>query len=136
MPVMVLDASVALAAVFPETNSEAAEAILARIVDGGALVPALWRLEVGNALLIAERRGTIAAGDHNTLLVRLGALPITVDLETSARAWDEIIDLAQRHRLTLYDAAYLELSVRRSLPLATFDAALRRASAAANVELP
>jgi predicted nucleic acid-binding protein len=133
--VLVLDASVALAAVLPEANSAAAETILGQVVDGGAVVPMLWRLEVGNALLIAERRGTIGIGDHKSLIGSLAALPIVADVETSARAWRETIELAARHRSTLYDAAYLELCVRRSLPLATFDAALRRAAAAANVRL-
>ncbi len=135
MTILVLDASVALAAVLPEPNSSDAEAILARVIDDGAVVPALWCLEVGNTLLVAERRGSIASGDHKASLRRLAALPIVVDLETSTRAWRETIELAQRHRLTLYDAAYLELSLRRGLPLATFDAALRRAANAASVAL-
>ena len=135
MTILVLDASVALAAILPEPNSSEALAILARVIDDGAVVPTLWCLEVGNTLLVAERRGSIAVGDHKALLRRLGALPIVADLETSARAWRESIELAQRHRLTLYDAAYLELSLRRGLPLATFDAALRRAAHAANTAL-
>ncbi len=135
MTILVLDASVALAVVLPEANSAAAQAILARVIDDSAVVPTLWRLEVGNTLLIAERRGSIAIGDHKALLRRLAALPIVADVETSARAWRETIELAERHRLTLYDATYLELSLRRGLPLATFDAALRRAATAANVPL-
>ena len=135
MTTLVLDASVALAAVLPEANSSDAQTILARVIDDGAVVPTLWCLEVGNTLLVAERRGSIAIGDHKASLRRLAALPIVADLETSARAWHETIELAQRHRLTLYDAAYLELSLRRGLPLATFDAALRRAANAANVAL-
>ena len=116
-------------------NSSDAQAILTRVIDDGAVVPTLWSLEVGNTLLVAERRGSIAVGDHKALLRRLAALPIVADLETSTRAWRETIELAQRHRLTLYDAAYLELSLRRGLPLATFDAALRRAANAASVAL-
>jgi predicted nucleic acid-binding protein len=132
MTILVLDASVALAAVLPEPNSSDAQAVLARVIDDGAVVPTLWWLEVGNALLVAERRGSIAVGDHKALVRQLAALPIVADPETSARAWRETIELAQRHRLTLYDAAYLELSLRRGLPLATFDAALRRAANEAN----
>ncbi len=135
MSILVLDASVAVAAVLPEPNSSNAQAILARIVDDGAVVPALWYLEVGNTLLVAERRGSVAIGDHKASLRRLAAFPIVADLETSTRAWRETIELAERHRLTLYDAAYLELSLRRGLPLATFDAALRRAANAVNVPL-
>jgi predicted nucleic acid-binding protein len=135
MAILVLDASVALAAVLPEPNSSDAQTILKRVIDDGAVVPTLWSLEVGNTLLVAERRGSIAVGDHKALLRRLAALPIVADPETSARAWRETIELAQRHRMTLYDAAYLELSLRRGLPLATFDAALRRAANAASVAL-
>ena len=95
----------------------------------------LWPLEVGNTLLIAERRQSIAAGDHRQLLRRLATLPIVTDIETAPRAWHETVELAERHRLTLYDATYLELSLRRQLPLATFDAALQRAATAAGVQL-
>ena len=62
-------------------------------------------------------------------------LSIEVDLETSAGVWRETTSVAERHRLTLYDAAYLELGLRRGLPLATFDAALRRAASAAGLHL-
>lgn len=68
MTIVVLDASIALAAVLPEPNSLVARAILARIVDEGAVVPMLWPLEVVNSLLMAERRQSIQAGDHTKLL--------------------------------------------------------------------
>jgi predicted nucleic acid-binding protein len=135
MIVLILDASAALAAVLPEPNSADAQGFLTRVIDDGAVVPTLWCLEVDNTLLVAERRRSIAVGDHKALLRRLAALPIVADLETSVRAWRETIELAQRRRLTLYDAAYLELSLRRGLPLATFEAALRRAANTANVAL-
>jgi predicted nucleic acid-binding protein len=111
-----------------------AASILARVVDGGAAVPGIWHLEVGNILLLAERRRTISAADRVTALRDLSQLPVEVDQETASRAWRDMIELAERHLLTLYDAAYLELSLRRRLPLATFDAALRRAADAAGVQ--
>jgi predicted nucleic acid-binding protein len=135
MTVLVLDASIALAAVLPEKNSASAKTILERVIDAGGLVPAHWPLEVGNALLVAERRRLIASGDHRQLLRRLAALPIVTDVETGSRAWRDTIEQAATLGLTLYDAAYLELSLRRQLPLATFDAALRRAAATAGVAL-
>jgi predicted nucleic acid-binding protein len=92
------------------------------------VVPAHWRLEVGNALLMAERRGRIRAGRVDAVWRLLAALPIEVDAETNARAWEGAAELARRHGLTLYDAAYLELAARRRLPLATFDGALVRAA--------
>ena len=98
-------------------------------------MPGLWHLEVGNTLLLAERRGKISAANRVAALEDLFRLPISVDQDTASRAWRDTLILAERHRLTLYDAAYLELSVRQSLPLATFDAELRQAATAANVRL-
>jgi predicted nucleic acid-binding protein len=135
MAALVLDASVVLAVVLQEANRDLAVPIMALVVDDGAAVPAIWHLEVGNALLSAERRGTILAANRETALRDLFRLPIDVDQETASRAWRDTLILAERHRLTLYDAAYLELSARRSLPLATFDAALRRAATAAGAKL-
>ena len=78
MAALVLDASVALAMVLPEPNSAAAQAVLARVINDGAVVPMHWSLEVGNALLMAERRKTIPVGDHQLLLHQLAALPIII----------------------------------------------------------
>jgi predicted nucleic acid-binding protein len=135
MAALVLDASIVLAVPLQETNRGAAASVLARVVDDGAAVPGIWHLEIGNILLLAERRRTIAAADRVAALRDLLQLPVEVDQETASRAWHDTMTLAERHRLTLYDAAYLELSLRRALPLATFDAALRRAAAAAGVPL-
>jgi predicted nucleic acid-binding protein len=134
MPAFVLDASVALAWMLPdEANAVAAQHLIEAVVEEGAVVPAHWRLEVGNGLLMAERRGRVPNGTVAALLSRLAALPIALDPETAARAWDAAPDLVRRHGLSLYDAAYLELAARKALPLATFDAALRRAAAAEQV---
>ena len=133
---LVLDASVALAWVLPaEARREEAAALAARVAEEGAVVPALWRLEVGNALLMAARRGRIRAPHVDAAWLHLAALPITVDTETSAHAWGATAALARTHGLTLYDAAYLELAARRKLPLATFDAVLERAAGVEGVEL-
>ncbi|HEY2620215.1 MAG TPA: type II toxin-antitoxin system VapC family toxin [Acetobacteraceae bacterium] len=130
-----LDASVTLAAVLQESNAAAAIDLLDRVAADRAAVPGHWHLEVGNALLMAERRRGILPSQRAAYVHDLLTLPIEVDLETSARAWRETASLAERHRLTLYDAAYLELGLRRGLPLATFDAALRRAASAAGLQL-
>lgn len=135
MAALVLDASVVLAVPLQEANRHLAAAILALAVEDGAAVPGLWHLEVGNTLLLAERRGKISAANRVAALEDLFRLPISVDQDTASRAWRDTLILAERHRLTLYDAAYLELSVRQSLPLATFDAELRQAATAANVRL-
>jgi len=132
MAVLVLDASVVLAVALQETNRHHAASL--RVAGDGAIVPNIWHVEVGNALLTAERRLTISAEERDEAIQNLSDPPITVDPET-ARVWRDALSLAQRHRLTLYDATYLELGLRHGLPLATFDSALRRAAEAANVPL-
>jgi predicted nucleic acid-binding protein len=94
----------------------------------GALVPGLWFLEVGNVLLQAERRGRIAPADVFVRLELISALPIAVDALSVAASWDEVLALARAHRLTTYDASYLELAMRRGLKLFTRDAALAGAA--------
>jgi predicted nucleic acid-binding protein len=136
VPGFVLDASVTLAwALAGEVRAEDAHALVHRVADEAAIVPALWRLEVGNGLLMAERRGRIRPEHVDAVWRQLGELPIEIDAETNARAWNGTAALARRHGLTLYDAAYLELAARRSLPLATFDGPLARAAAAQKVAL-
>lgn len=135
MAALVLDASVALAVALQEGNRHLAAPIMALIVEDSAAVPGIWHLEVGNILLLAERRGTISAANRTAALQDLLRLPVDVDHDTATRAWRDTLTLAERYRLTLYDATYLELSLRRGLPLATFDAALRRAATAAGATL-
>ncbi len=124
MAALVLDCSVTLAWFVRDERSTLATDALDRVAEAGAIVPGLWPLEVGTALLVAERRGRLT-GEHLARVLRhLAELPITLDDETAERAWRETIALAESQGLTLYDATYLELSLRRSLPLATLDGAL------------
>jgi predicted nucleic acid-binding protein len=134
-PICVLDASVAVAAMIAEDRSDTARRILCDISRNSAVVPNLWFLEVGNTLLIAERRRSLKPAARRDHLADLARLPIMVDSETASQAWNDSMGLAERHRLTLHDAAYLELALRRRLPLATFDAALGRAATTAGVAL-
>jgi len=124
MSALVVDASVALAWCFEDEASPATDAMLDQVKDEGAIVPSLWHLELGNVLLSAERRGRTIQGGVVARLALMAQLPITIDAETAGRAWREILALARAERLTAYDAAYLELAVRRGLPLATKDEAL------------
>lgn len=135
MPALVLDGSVTLAWLLADEQPAAAAQVLDRVVEDGAMAPGLWPLEVGNALLVAERRGRLSHRHRTQALQGLAGLPIAIDDETAGRAWRETLALAETHRLTLYDAAYLELAVRRSLPLATLDGALRAAAVTAGVPL-
>jgi predicted nucleic acid-binding protein len=131
---LVIDASVALAWCFEDEASPATDDLLLRVRAEGAIVPSLWHLELGNVLIGAERRGRSIRGGVVARLELLAQLPIAVDAETVGRAWREIISLARAERLTTYDAAYLELAIRRSLPLATNDRVL--ADAATRVAVP
>jgi len=117
----VLDCSIAVAWCFEDEASISTDALLERLLDDSAVVPSLWHLELGNVLLQAERRGRISAGDATARLELLSSLPILTDEETTSRALREILTLARAEKLTTYDAAYLELAMRRGLPLATKD---------------
>jgi predicted nucleic acid-binding protein len=132
---LVLDSSVTLAWVYSAETTEAISDVLARVTESGAWVPALWRLEIGNVLEMGVRKGRTDAAFRDAALADLALLPITVDPETDRHAWGATAKLAIRHRLTLYDAAYLELARRRSLPLATLDQDLRTAAAAEDIVL-
>jgi len=121
---LVIDSSAALSWCFEDEASPESDALFERVRDQGAVVPGLWHLEVANVLLQAERRGRIATGDVTMRLELIAELPITTDNETNARAWREILALARAEGLTTYDATYLELAIRRGLPLQTKDAAL------------
>ena len=125
---LVIDSSAALSWCFEDEASPASDALFERVRDRGAVVPGLWHLEVANVLLQAERRGRIATGDVATRLELIAELPITTDDETTPRAWREILALARAEGLTTYDAAYLELAIRRGLPLQTRDRALATAA--------
>lgn len=133
---LVLDASLAVAWLFDDECTPAIDAVLSRVAAAGARVPGLWRLEVGNALQTAVRRGRIDAAFRDQALRRLGALPIAVDPATDAHAWTTTLQLADRFGLTVYDAAYLELAQRDALPLASLDHALRAGARTLGLTLP
>lgn len=132
---LVLDSSITLAWVYSVETTEEVSAVFARVIESGAWVPALWRLEVANVLEMGVRKGRSDSTFRDAALADLALLPITVDPETDRQAWGATANLAARHRLTLYDAAYLELARRRCLPLATLDGELRVAATAEDVPL-
>lgn len=131
----VVDASIALTWCFEDEASIGTDALFERVRDDGAVVPALWHLEVSNVLLQAERRGRISRSDVAVRLGLIADLPISVDEETAARSMRETLALARAERLTTYDAAYLELAVRRGLPLMTKDEELAGAARQLGVEV-
>ena len=126
---LVLDASVAVAWCFDDETTPLTERILDLLSAGGeAFTPAVWPLEVANALLVAERRKRISVARATALLRRIAALPISVEATESDRAFDQILSLARERHLTEYDASYVELALRRNVPLASLDDRLLKAA--------
>jgi predicted nucleic acid-binding protein len=132
---IVIDASLTMAWYFEDESTPATDELLERVAESGAMVPGLWRLEVANAFQVAVRRQRIDAVYRDASLKELTFMPITIDTDTNSYAWSTTLRIAERFSLTLYDAAYLELAQRRSLPLGTLDRDLRAAAPALNVEL-
>lgn len=125
---IVIDCSVTMAWCFREEADDYSKAVLESLYSSTGIVPAIWPLEVANVLLIAERRRRLTASDVLRFIDLLDDLSIIVDDETARRATKSILNVGRQHNLSAYDASYLELAVRRGLPLATPDRALRAAA--------
>lgn len=125
----VLDCSVAVAWCFEDEATPELDTLLDRVQHEGAVVPPLWTSEASNVLLMAHRRGRIDKETMQERLALLDMLPIETD-EVAVRAvWrSSVLTLADTETLSFYDATYLELAIRRGLPLATNDAPLRQAA--------
>lgn len=132
---LVIDSSVALTWCFEDERTPATLAVLEQVVQSGAAAPALWPLEVLNVLVLAERRRRLSVVQRHALTGFLRDLPVALDQETAVQAWSVTTRLAEQYRLTLYDAAYLELAQRLGLPLATLDKELRAAAQALGIAL-
>lgn len=132
---LVLDPSLALRWYFEDECNAETDAVLDRVVNERAVVPALRRLEIANAFQSAIRRKRIDVTFRDNALAELAMMDIAADTETDIHAWSTTIHLADRFRLTAYDASYLGLAHRRRLPLATLDEASRRGEAALGVVL-
>lgn len=129
----VLDCSLTMAWYFPDEATPYANAVHRGLKTREAIVPALWRLEVANVLIVSERRQRSTGAQSAPFLAMLQQLPIRIDDETDNRAWSETLQLARTHQLTSYDAAYLELAMRRGCPLATLDRKLSAVAEAVGV---
>lgn len=128
-----LDASVTLAWFFDDECTAYAESVEDALESVAVLVPSLWFLEVANALLTGERRRRTAVEKVRRFVALLRALPIMLDDQASSHAFEEILALGRAHNLSAYDAAYLELALRRGVPLATQDERLKAAAKAVGV---
>jgi len=131
----VVDCSVTMAWCFADELDKYADSVLRALSNNQATVPALWPLEVANTLLHGERRRRLTVAASQRFLGLLEALPIEIHRETTARATGPTLTVAREYGLTVYDAAYLELSMREGLSLATRDKKMRTAVKAAGVKL-
>lgn len=129
---LVVDVSVMVAWHFEDERSPAAEAVRAKLRDDEARVPAHWWFEIRNVLLTGERRGRTQPQAAKAFLDTLRDLSISIELFPDE---DAVMNLARRHRLSFYDAAYLELAKREGCALATFDNDLIAAAKAERVPL-
>jgi predicted nucleic acid-binding protein len=132
----VLDASIVLTWCFPDEEARKAEEISERIALGDKVaVPAFWRHEVLNALLMGEKRKRLTSELIETFIDDLEQLPAEVDAPAAGTVFHTTRELCRKHGLTAYDAAYLELAMRSRISLATADDALERAAKAEGIEL-
>ena len=132
----VLDNSVAMRWCFESAAHPYADSVLRRIAGGdAAIVPVIWFYEASAVLSRAQNRGTLVAPKADEFIAELKSLNITADEESTIRVFPDVHRVALTYRLTSYDVSYLELAIRRSLPLATLDEDLIRASKAAGVSI-
>lgn len=132
---VVVDASVALAWCFPDEASEYADAVLVALEGRRILVPAVWPLEITNAVIVAERRKRISLPEVRRFVELLEGLTIHEDMLPVAGSVSNILPLAREYGLSAYDTSYLEVAIRHGAPLATLDTGLAKAARKAGVEL-
>lgn len=126
---LVLDASVVLAWCFEDEKSSYAEGILDLLSqDTGAIVPAVWPLEITNALLSALRKKRITQAQATGFLNRISGFHIEVEESLLSRTFETVFLQANASQLTSYDTSYVELALRKGLPLATLDEPLKKAA--------
>jgi predicted nucleic acid-binding protein len=134
-PSFIIDCSITMAWCFTDEAAPASTEIQDRLIAEAALVPSLWFLEVVNVLSIAERRKRISLADSTAFIELLGRLDIQSDDEVAERAFYRLPQLCRSYGLSSYDAAYLDLAIRHSLPLATLDDELRAAAKSVGITL-
>jgi predicted nucleic acid-binding protein len=132
----VLDCSVTMAWCFEDEVSPYTENVLMALGKGhAAKVPTIWKLEVANVLLLSERKKRINRLIANNFKNTLTLLPIGVDISVNDRVFDTVYELAHELKLTIYDAAYLELALREQMPIATLDSELSKAAKKISIEI-
>ena len=131
----ILDCSLTMAWCFEDEAEGRATSVLDSLADNQAIVPSIWPLEVANVLAVCERRKRVNAMEIVDFVKMLKGFSIQIDDQTSKRAFGEVLTLARAHRLTAYDAAYLELAMRTGSPLASLDASLNGVAAGLGIPL-
>jgi predicted nucleic acid-binding protein len=131
----VLDSSVTLAWAFGDQGDHYTDGVLSALLEGEALVPTLWVLEVANGLFVAERRQRLTPVDADAFARNLAALPIRLDEGDTPQGVGHILSLGRSHGPSVYGAAYVDLALRLDLPLATKDETLRTAARKAGATL-
>ncbi len=134
-PSFVVDSSVAMAWCFLDEATAVTKDLLNTMSHESAMVPSWWYLELTNVLVQAEKKGRINADKTAEFIELVHSFYLEVDNQAAEIAFDELLPLCRAHQLTSYDAVYLELAVRRKLPLATLDEPLRKAAKKLGVKL-
>ena len=132
---VVVDASTALAWCFPDETSDYADGVLVSLERKTMLVPAVWSLEIANAVLVGERKKRLKQPEIRRFTALLESLSLVQDVQPVGEHVSNVLPLAHKNILSAYDAAYLELSIRHGAPLATFDIKLQKAARQAGVTL-
>ena len=131
----VVDNSIVMAWCFEDEANDYTDAIQDLLIDNKAFVPPIWPLEVANVLLVAERRKRISKADSGHFIALLSQLPIEVEPTDSDRVFHDTLSLARQYQLSSYDASYLEMAIRKGMPIATLDKAIIRAAKRIQVEI-
>lgn len=133
MSKVVVDASVALAWCFPDEANRYADAVLMALAAHQLVEPTIWSMEIANAISVGERRARIQESEIQRFLELLGSLNVIEDARLMPEVFGDVLPLARRHAIAVYDAAYLEAAIRHDAPLATLDRALERAARAMGI---
>jgi predicted nucleic acid-binding protein len=134
-PEFVLDASVAMSWFFKDETTPTTLNLLTSLSTKSALVPASWYLEVANVIAMAERKGRVSVAQASNFIQLIGGVQLEIDNDAPLLAFTEVLPLCRTHQLTSYDAVYLDLSLRRRLPLASLDEPLRKAAKKLGIKL-
>jgi predicted nucleic acid-binding protein len=131
----VVDNSVVMTWCFADETDKYSDAVLDSLVVSTAFVPSIWPLEVGNVLLVAEGRKRLSEADSTRFIALLGELSIVIEQEEPERMMKDVVALARKHKISTYDASYLDLAMRKGLPIASLDKGLRKAAKRSRVSI-